>query len=129
MRLYCSHSRHDPQVLNSLLVVAVFVRLCRFSLTSSSAGKLRVRIHGRLLPLQERIVPNHFRDTDAIRLEQRVSPLSLGSTVLQKPAPGRDGLLSLPERQAENLSVFGQALKPFDRDKALAVFQKSSQPD
>src|SRR4051794_20796464 len=76
-----------------------------------------------LLAIIHAVVADDAGDTQMIVGKNVCAALGLGTPVLHRVAPGRNGRVVAPERQRQDLALLGQALEPLDRDEAVDGLQ------
>src|SRR5882757_927364 len=81
----------------------------------------------RLRAVFHAVVPDDAGNTQPVIIENPGTPPGLGLAMLGNIPPCRDRLFVTEERQRQNLAFLGQALEPFDRDKAVDGFQDRPQ--
>src|SRR5882762_4140171 len=73
------------------------------------------------------VIPDYAGNAQPVVFENRRPALGLAFAMLRHITPCCDGGFIAEERQRQDLALFGQAFKPFDRDKAIDGFQNRLQ--
>jgi hypothetical protein len=80
-------------------------------------------VNGRLRPVEHPVIPYDVCNPQMVILKDIFPALGLGHTMYLKVSPMPDSLLIAPERERQDFIGLGQALKTFDGNEPVDLYQ------